>query len=210
LQQVLERCEHWHVQPIDLLATLLPILHAFERLHVPAYLAGSIASFLHRMQQLARDIDLMVDLPEPAIAPLLKPDYVLDEDEIREAVRTRTSCSLIHLDSLMKVDVILPKREAFDTCIHQLVVQLSLDKNTPPIWLASVYEMILFKLRRYCRDEQSHTDGMRGDAEWNDVLGMLKVQATVLDLSLLEAWAAALDLTEPWRRVLIDTGLREV
>lgn len=210
VQQALERREHWHVQPIDLITALLPVLQAFEQLHVPAYLAGSIASSLHGMQQLARDIDLVVDLPEHAIAPLqalLKPYYVLDEDEIREAVRSRTSCSLIHLDSLMKVDVILPKREIFDTRMHQLVSPHTLDENAPPIWLASACEMILFKLRRYQQDERSRTDGMHDDAQWNDVLGMLKVQAPVLDLSLLETWAAALDMTQTWRRMLIDAGL---
>ena len=49
---------------------------------------------------------------------------------------------------------------------------------------------------------------MRDDAQWNDVLGMLKVQAPDLDLSLLEAWAAALDLKETWRRVLADAELQ--
>ncbi len=213
VQKALERHEHWRVQPIDLMTVLLPALQAFEQLHVPAYLAGSIASSLHGMQQLARDIDLVVALPQHAVAPLLdllKPCYILDEGEIREAVGSRTSYSLIHLDSLMKVDVILLKRGAFDTCMHQLVSQHPLDENTPPIRLASACEMILFKLRRYQQDGQSRTDGMHDDAEWNDVLGMLKVQAPVLDLPLLEAWVAALDLTEPWRRVLIDAGLQDV
>jgi hypothetical protein len=206
VQEALERREHWHVQPIDLIAALLPALQAFDQLHVPSYLAGSIAGSLHGMQQLARDIDLVVDLPEHATAPLqalLKPYYALDEDEIWQAVRTRTSCSLIHLDSLMKVDVILPKREAFETRMHQLIGQHPLDENAPCIWLASAYEMILFKLRRYRQDEQSRTDSMRDDAQWNDLLGMLKAQAPDLDLPLLEAWAAALDLTETWWRVLV-------
>lgn len=210
VQQALERREDWHVQPIDLITALLPVLQAFEQLHVPAYLAGSIASSLHGMQQLARDIDLVVDLPEHAIVPLqtlLKPYYILDEDEIREAVRCRTSCSLIYLDSLMKVDVILPKREVFDIRMRQLVSPHILDENAPPICLASACEMILFKLRRYQQDERSRTDGMHDDAQWNDVLGMLKVQAPVLDLSLLETWAAALDMTQTWRRMLIDAGL---
>ncbi len=54
--------------------------------------------------------------------------------------------------------------------------------------------MILFKLHRYQRDKQLRTDGMRDDAEWNDILGMLKVQRPDLDLALLEEWAKALDM----------------
>jgi len=189
---------------------MLPALLAFDQLHVSSYLVGSIASSLHGMQQLARDIDLVVDLPERAIAPLLallKPYYSLDEDAIWEAVRTRKSCSLIYLDSLMKVDVILTRREAFDTSMHRLVGRHTLDENAPPVCLASASEMILFKLRRYQRDEYSRSDGMRNDAEWNDIVGMLKVQGPDLDLPLLEEWAGPLDMTETWQRALVDAGL---
>ena len=51
---------------------------------------------------------------------------------------------------------------------------------------------------------------MRDDAQWNDALGMFKVQAPDFDLSLLEAWTAALDLTETWRRVLAAAELQGV
>jgi hypothetical protein len=157
------------------------------------------------MQQLARDIDLVMDLPEHTITPLLsllKPYYAIDEDEMREVVCSRTFFSLIHLDS-----VILPKQEAFDIRMHQLVSQHSLDEKVPPIWLASATEMILFKLRRYRQDEQSRTDGLHDDAEWNDVLGMLKVQAPALELFLLETWAAALDFSDLWHRPALNAGL---
>jgi hypothetical protein len=43
-----------------------------------------------------------------------------------------------------------------------------------------------------------------------EAIRTLKVQAPDLDLSLLEAWAAALDLRETWRRVLADAELQGV
>jgi hypothetical protein len=39
---------------------------------------------------------------------------------------------------------------------------------------------------------------------------MLKVQAPDLDPLLLEAWDTTLNLTETWRRVLVDAGLQNV
>src|SRR5437899_6569367 len=57
VQAALEKRERWHMQPIELMAVMLPALHAFDELCVPYYLAGSIASSLHGMQQLAQDID---------------------------------------------------------------------------------------------------------------------------------------------------------
>ncbi len=69
--------------------------------------------------------------------------------------------------------------------------------------------MILVKLRRYQRDERSRSDGMRDDAQWNDIVGMLKVQGPDLDLVLLEQWAGALEVAETWRRALVDAGLAD-
>ena len=70
--------------------------------------------------------------------------------------------------------------------------------------------MILFKLQRYARDERSRTDGMLDDSEWNDILGMLKVQGPDLDMTLLEEWARSLDIVDTWRRALLDAGHEDV
>jgi hypothetical protein len=213
VQAVIEKSESWHMQPIDLLAVMLPAQHAFDELHVPYYLGGSIASSLYGMQQLAQDIDLVVDLGEqtlPSLFALLGQHYLLDEEEIRKAVPTRRSFPLIHLNSLMKVDVVLPKHEPFDTFMRQLITCYTLDERYPPFQLASATEMILFKVQRYQRDEHSRADGMQNDAEWNDILDMLKVQGPDLDLTLLAQWAGKLDVMETWHQALSDAGLQEV
>jgi hypothetical protein len=210
VQEALERRESWQMEPIDLMAAMLPAVRALDRLGVSSYLAGSIASSLHGMQQLAQDVDLVVDLPASSIAPLLtliKPSYALDEDAMREAVLAGTSCSLIHLDTLLKVDVILPRPSAFETAMRPLVAAHTLDECYPPVRVASACEMILFKLQRYRHNERSRSDGMRDDSEWNDILGMLKVQGSALDLVLLEQWADTLDGAETWRQALVDAGL---
>src|SRR6266566_6765126 len=166
VQAALEMRACWHLQPTELIAVMLPALHAFEELHVPYYLGGSIASSLHGMQQLAQDIDLVVDLGEqrlPSLFAVLRQYYLFNEGEARKAVRARTSFPLIHLDSLMKVDVVLPKPEAFDTFMRQLIRCYALDEHYSPIPLASATEMLLFKVQRYQRDERSRADGMQDD-----------------------------------------------
>src|SRR5438094_850707 len=71
VQAVLERREGWHLQPTELLAVMLPARRALEDLRMLYYLGGSIASSLHGMQQLAQDIDLVVDLDEQRLPSLL-------------------------------------------------------------------------------------------------------------------------------------------
>lgn len=212
VQAVLELREGWCAQPADLVAVMLPALHVLDELCVPYYLGGSIASSVHGMQQMARDIDLVIDLGEqslPLLAALHRSGYIIDEDANRQAAFPHAPLPLIHLDTLMKVDVVLSKRDAFDLSMGQLVSPLPLDERYPAFPVASAAELILFKLQRYARNERSRTDGMLDDAEWNDILGMLKVQGRNLDLALLEEWARSLDIVGTWRRALLDAGLED-
>ena len=213
VQAALESREDWHLQPVELLAVMHPVRCTLEDLRVPYYLGGSIASSLHGMQQLAQDIDLVVDLDDqvlPSLFAVLREHYLFNEGEARKAVREHRAFPLIHLGSLMKVDVVFPKRDAFAPSMRPLIRGYTLDKRYPPIQVASATEMLLFKVRRYQRDEQARTDGMQDDAEWNDILGMLKVQGPDLDPALLLEWAGKLDVRETWHRALVDAGLQEV
>jgi hypothetical protein len=211
LQTVLQKREQqWHGEPADLVTVMNPAIAALEQLAIPYYLAGSVASSLHGMQQVAQDVDLVADLHDQQLDPLislLQRAYVVDEHIAHEALVQRTSFPAIHLASLMKVDVILPKPRPFDEQMRQLLVRYALDEAFPPYPIASAYEMIVFKLDRYYRDEQSRTDGMVDDAEWNDILGMLKVQGPNLDLTVLEHWAKTLNMTDAFVRALADAGL---
>ena len=202
----------WSLQPIDLLTVMLPVLQAFDELNLFWYLGGSIVSSLHGMQQMAHDIDLVVNLHSqnlPSLLPLLKQHYVLDDDALQEAVAQHTACSLIHLDTLMKVDLIMTKQGAFDTALQSRITSYSLDERSPSLRLASAVEMILVKLHRYSQDLLSRTDGMRDDAEWNDIVGMLKIQVPPFERDFLEEWARNLKIAEMLRQALVDAGAEE-
>ncbi|GHO76949.1 hypothetical protein KSD_47200 [Ktedonobacter sp. SOSP1-85] len=69
--------------------------------------------------------------------------------------------------------------------------------------------MILFKLQRFHLVSLARTDGMRDDEEWNDIVGMLKMQGANLDVELLAEWAQTLDVAETWRQALKDAELDE-
>jgi len=212
VQAALQMRKGWHLQPVDLLVVMLPARRALKDLHVPYYLGGSIASSLHGMQQLAQDIDLVVDLGEqtlPSLFAVLGQHYLLEEDEAREAMREHKPFPLIHLDSLMKVDVVFPKREAFATSMRQLIRGYTLDERSPPIQLASATEMILFKMQRYQWNERSRTDGMQDDTEWNDMLGIIKQQGAALDVPYLTHWADVLGVRDLLEQALVEAGLKQ-
>jgi hypothetical protein len=209
VKMALAQCEQWSFQPTDLLIVMLPALHIFDERDIFCYLGGSIASSLHGMQQMAQDIDLIVDLDKQDLSSLLsclKQHYVLDEDAFKEAVFQRTACSLIHLDTLMKIDVVMTKQDALDAVLHHRIASYHLDERYPSLRLASATEMIMVKLYRYAQDLHSRTDGMRDDAEWNDIVGMFKVQRPNLEKDFLEKWAKTLKITETLEQALVDAG----
>ncbi len=213
VREALVQHQDWSLQSIDLLTVMLPALQAFDEQNLFWYLGGSIASSLHGMQQMAQDIDLVVNLHSQnlsSLLPLLRQHYAFDDDAFQEAVSQRTACSLIHLDTLMKVDVIIVKQSAFDTVLQPRIASYSLDERYPSLRLASAVEMILVKLHRYSQNLLSRTDGMRDDAEWNDIVGMLKVQEPPLERDFLEEWAKTLKIAEVLRQALVDAGVEEV
>jgi hypothetical protein len=202
----------WHLHPSDVLTAMLPALDACDEQNIFCYLGGSIASSLHGMQQMAQDIDLVLELNAihlSALLPLLKQHYVFDETALREAVAGRSICSLIHLDTLLKVDLVMVRTAPLETALRPLIKAYQLDEHARPVQVASASEMILFKLARYQQDMLSRQDGMHDDAEWNDIVGMLKVQGPDLDLTLLEQWSRTLQVTETWQEALAEAGVTD-
>ncbi len=49
--------------------------------------------------------------------------------------------------------------------------------------------------------------GEVSEKQWNDVLGVLKIQKEALDIGYLRHWAAELNLTELFEQALEDAGM---
>src|SRR6266704_6143796 len=78
----------------DILVTIIPLVEALEELGVPYYIGGSVASSLYGVPRLTIDVDLVADLRQGHVRPLidqLQTDYYIDEDMIRDAIRRRSS-----------------------------------------------------------------------------------------------------------------------
>ncbi len=54
------------------------------------------------------------------------------------------------------------------------------------------------------------SSNQRADDLWYDLLGIVKVQGSDLNIPFLERHAATLDMAELLIRALVDAGLREV
>ncbi len=189
----------------DAIAALLPVIEQLDVLGIPYLLGGSLASSIHGMPRTTIDADLVAEIPASAVQTLverLQPFYYLNPDALYEAIRHRRSFNLIHLASAFKIDVFVPKRRAFEQSqMARRRAEVLREDPERTALVATPEDTILAKLEWYRRG------GEISDRQWNDLLGVLKVQGAALDLQYLRTWAANLGVHDLLVRALEDAGL---
>src|SRR6266487_2589890 len=205
-QTAVEQRPEWTIREHDLPVAMIPIIEVFECLGVRYYLSGSIACSVYGLPRGAQDIDVVADIQAEHVSPLVKHlqgAYTINAQALHDAIAQRSAFSLLHLSSLVKVDVMLPHGSPFDSLVSQRVRQISLIEGYRPIWIASPEDVVLMGLEWY------RECGATADDQWNDILGVLKVQAPTLDLTYLHHVAHTLNDSGLLEQALIDAGIRE-
>jgi hypothetical protein len=118
----------------DILAAITPIVDTLEELGVPYHIGGSVASSLYGLPRLTIDVDLVADLRLGHVRPLIKQlqaTYYIDEDMVRDAINRHGSFNIIHQDTILKVDVFIPKTRLFDQKELRRVLSKVLELSSP-------------------------------------------------------------------------------
>lgn len=190
----------------EVLSAMIPVVEAFEQIGVVYYVGGSVASLTHGIYRATADVDIVADVRMEHVRPLvtlLQNRYYIDADMIRDAIRRRSEFNVIHLQTMFKVDVFIQKSRVFDQQVLRRVQPQALpkDENKRLFYLESPEDVVLTKLEWY------NMSGGISDQQWNDILGVLKVQGNALDFAYLRHWAKELGVTEQLARALDDAGL---
>ena len=183
----------------------LLVVRAFESLRIPYYLGGSMASSIHGIYRATADADFVAAVrphhAEPLVA-ILHPAFYADLEAIRTAAASSRSFNVIHLETMLKVDVFVARTDPFSLMqMRRRVFQAVSADDRIKIHVASAEDTVLAKLQWY------REGGEVSDRQWNDVLGVLKVQGPTLDRAYLREWALELKLTDLLCRALDDAGL---
>jgi hypothetical protein len=191
--------------PSEIFGVTRKVAAAFDAAGIRYFLGGSVASALYGEARSTRDVDFVAAILPHHVDPFvaaLGTEFYADANAIQSAVGTRRSFNLIHLDTMVKADIFVFKAEAFGRSqfARRVGKQLSPNDSTS-IYVASAEDTVLAKLQWF-RD-----GGGVSDRQWNDVLGVLKVQGAMLDRAYLHEWARELELMELLRRALDDAGL---
>ena len=178
----------------------MEVIHALEKLHIPYVIGGSLASAVHGVMRATMDTDIVADLHEEHAQPFadaLGGTFYADVEMIRDAIEHRGSFNLIHLETMFKVDVFIPKQREFDQLqLQRRTTQVIATEPEEVAFVASAEDTILAKLEWY------RMGGDVSDRQWRDILGILKVQAESLDLEYLRKWSTILGVSD-----LLETAL---
>ena len=184
------------------LVTLL-VINVFEKLGVPYFIGGSFASTIYGRVRTTQDVDIIASV-EPghvdAFVRALDSAFYVDKVMISDGISGRTSFNLVHLDTMFKVDIFLPKNRPFDQQQFTRRVKRVIDKDSGrEIYFASPEDTILAKLEWY------RLGGEESEIQWRDIKAILQQRSDQLDLKYLRDSAKGLEISDLLERSLEET-----
>ncbi|HMH18693.1 MAG TPA: hypothetical protein VK572_11170 [Burkholderiales bacterium] len=129
------------------LEVLQDALARLEHEGVAYMLTGSLALSYYAEPRMTRDIDLVVEFAggDPKrLAALFEPEYYVSEADVERALRERGMFNVLHLEKLVKLDLIVRKDELFRR--HEFGRRVRVHLAGFDIWIATREDLILSKL----------------------------------------------------------------
>ena len=190
----------------DIILAIQQAIQAFDQLSISYYIGGSIASSVYGMARATMDVDIVADIKSHHISSLkrcLEKDYYIDENMIADAIRRSSSFNLIHLETMIKIDVFILKNEPYHlNTINRKIKDTLVDNDTSTeFYFSSPEDIIINKLQWY------EMGGRVSERQWLDVIGVIKVQGDLLDKGYLQNWSEKLGISELLKNAFNDAGV---
>ncbi len=182
----------------------LAVARVFERLGIPYFVGGSLASSAHGIARATLDADIVARLePEQAqrFVRELGQGFYVDVDAIADAARRRSSFNVIHIASAFKVDVFVPRATAYDDLEMERSQPQVIDEETgDTIRFSTAEDTLLAKLSWFRQGSEV------SERQWRDVLGILRIAGPTLDRGYLVRWAGFLGIADLLDRASAEAG----
>jgi hypothetical protein len=172
------------MSPNEPLHIVKKVVEVLDKLDIPYLLGGSMASSVHGYPRTTHDADIVVDMGLKHVELLvsaLSNTFYMDKEIIRDAVQNRASFNIMHLKTMLKVDVFILKTDDFSREEMARREKVTIDDESGlEMFVASAEDTILQKLLWF------QAGGGVSDRQWSDVIGILRVQGGKLDKEYLE------------------------
>ncbi len=161
------------------LDVLQDVVERLEGAELPYMLTGSMAMNYYAEPRMTRDIDIVIALQSTDASSLIKlfsDAYYVPDNAVSEAIRDLSMFNLIHLDSVVKVDVIVRKSEKYRK--HEFERRSKIEFAGIKLWVVSKEDLILSKL---CWSKESQSE-----LQFRDIKNLLN---TGYDEGYVQRWA---------------------
>jgi hypothetical protein len=171
-----------------------------ERLGIPYFFTGSVASMFYGETRFTNDLDVVIDLqPEQvdALVASFDPDeFYVSEDAVRQALRFRSQFNVIHPATAFKIDFIIPKNDGYD---HERLRRAVRVRPGPDFeaFVSSAEDIILAKMLFFQEGES--------DKHLRDIASVLKISGASLDYGYIASRAAQRNVSDIWNAILAKT-----
>lgn len=193
------------VPPEEAFQVVLEVARLLDSLGVPYLVGGSLASSLHGIPRATQDADLLANLRIEHVQPFvtaISPSFYVEAERVTHAVQRRSSFNLVHLKTAIKVDIFVLKPDplSLQEMARRQILPVPGEPGTV-LQVATAEDTVLQKLLWYQQGNRI------SERQWNDVLGVLKVQRQRLDLGYLKEWAPRIGVDDLLRQALEDSGI---
>lgn len=178
------------------------VIRVLESNRIPYMVTGSVASSSLGEPRMTHDLDVVVELDERHVKALLDafpdPDYYVDKQAVRTAIRLGGMFNIIDNKGVGKIDFWMLKDDplderAFSRRKRWPVLDVDADLPRPE-------DLILLKLR-WAR-ESGGSERQLGDCK-----GILEVHRGQINLAELDHWALRFGVRELWSEVRRMSGV---
>lgn len=184
------------------IAVTLRVAAELDRLGVEYLVGGSLASSVHGMPRTTQDVDLVARIAGrhvDALVTALAQDFYVDADMINDAIRRRASFNIVHLATMMKVDIFVFNGDAMSQ--EEMRRKVAVTLREAVVWFASAEDIVIQKLDWYRKGE-----GV-SERQWRDAVGVIAVQGERFDAAYARTWAERLGLADLFERAVVDARL---
>jgi hypothetical protein len=183
------------------IAVTLRVVAELDRLGIRYLVGGSIASSVHGRPRATQDVDLVADLVErhvPQLVAALEREFYVDGDMISDAIHRHASFNVIHLATMLKVDVFVLAHDELG--VEEMSRRVAVPLRGVTVWFASPEDIVLQKL-----DWHRMGEGV-SERQWRDLVGVIEVQGSGFDVAYVRRWAERLGLADSLEKALDEAN----
>ncbi len=187
------------MRPLELATT---VANVCERLKLPYFVTGSVASTYYGEYRTTLDVDFVVELPSWLVGKLCEafppPEWYVSSEAAMEAAQTARMFNIVHVPSGLKADIMIFRDTPYnDSRLHRRrLVELP---GGGSAYFAAPEDVILKKLEAF-RDGGS-------DKHLRDITGIVRVSGDELDYSYLEGWVLRNSVQHEWQAIKSRLGM---